>query len=160
MLLDTQHQESRVLSTSVTLAAGALVTPETSNEDIVADYLASKRSDRTRKIYGAAIREFFAIAGNLPLAEIGRSELADYAAAVTGALDAGIACPASRDYSRAYLHHLVKSKEILAQVMLSWHNLAFYQTLMTSMREAIGQGRFAAFRSAFHAGLNPPADDA
>jgi queuine tRNA-ribosyltransferase len=75
-------------------------------------------------------------------------------------LDPAIACPASRDYSRAYLHHLVKSREILAQVMLSWHNLAFYQTLMAAMREAIAQGRFAAFRSAFHAGLNPAADDA
>jgi len=70
-------------------------------------------------------------------------------------LDPDIACPASRDYSRAYLHHLVKSKEILAQVMLSWHNLAFYQALMAAMREAIAQGRFAAFRAAFHAGLRP-----
>jgi queuine tRNA-ribosyltransferase len=75
-------------------------------------------------------------------------------------LDLAIACPASRDYSRAYLHHLVKSKEILAQVMLSWHNLAFYQTLMATMREAIAQGRFAAFRSAFHAGLRADAGEA
>jgi len=70
-------------------------------------------------------------------------------------LDPSIACPASRDYSKAYLHHLVKSKEMLAAVMLSWHNLAFYQALMTAMREAIAGGRFAAFRSAFHAGLRP-----
>ena len=68
-------------------------------------------------------------------------------------LDATIDCPASRDYSRAYLHHLVKSREILAQVMLSWHNLAFYQTVMATMRAAIAEGRFAAFRAAFHAGL-------
>ena len=68
-------------------------------------------------------------------------------------LDADIDCPASRDYSRAYLHHLVKSREILAQVMLSWHNLAFYQGLMTRMREAIAQGCFATFRAAFHGGL-------
>jgi queuine tRNA-ribosyltransferase len=68
-------------------------------------------------------------------------------------LDAAIDCPASRDYSRAYLHHLVKSREILAQVMLSWHNLAFYQHVMAAMREAIAEGRFAAFRAAFHAGL-------
>ena len=70
-------------------------------------------------------------------------------------LDADIACPASRDYSKAYLHHLVKSKEILAQVMLSWHNLAFYQALMAAMRAAISEGRFQAFRSTFHAGLGP-----
>ena len=74
-------------------------------------------------------------------------------------LDADIACAASRDYARAYLHHLVKSKEILAQVMLSWHNLAFYQALMGAMREAIREGRFEAFRSAFHAGLHPAEPD-
>jgi queuine tRNA-ribosyltransferase len=74
-------------------------------------------------------------------------------------LDAAIACPASRDYSRAYLHHLVKSREILAQVMLSWHNLAFYQTVMAAMREAIAGGRFAAFRAAFHARLRGSDDD-
>jgi queuine tRNA-ribosyltransferase len=73
-------------------------------------------------------------------------------------LDAAIDCPASRDYSRAYLHHLVKSREILAQVMLSWHNLAFYQAVMAAMREAIAEGRFAAFRAAFHAGLRGPDD--
>jgi queuine tRNA-ribosyltransferase len=71
------------------------------------------------------------------------------------ALDPDIDCPASRDYSRAYLHHLVKSKEILAQVMLSWHNLAFYQTLVSVTREAIREGRFEAFRRSFHAGLHP-----
>jgi queuine tRNA-ribosyltransferase len=70
-------------------------------------------------------------------------------------LDGEIDCPASRDYSKAYLHHLVKSGEILAQVMLSWHNLAFYQALTARMREAIDAGRFAAFRAGFHAGLAP-----
>ena len=68
-------------------------------------------------------------------------------------LDATLACAASRDYSRAYLHHLVKSQEILGQVLLSWHNLAFYQALMAAVRTAIAEGRFAAFRKAFHAGL-------
>jgi queuine tRNA-ribosyltransferase len=68
-------------------------------------------------------------------------------------LDEAIDCPASRDYSKAYLHHLVKSGEILAQVMLSWHNLAFYQALTAAMRDAIRAGRFAAFRRRFHAGL-------
>jgi queuine tRNA-ribosyltransferase len=61
-------------------------------------------------------------------------------------LDAGIDCSASRDYSRAYLHHLVKAEEILGQVLLSWHNLAFYQTLMARLREAITEGRLDVFR--------------
>jgi queuine tRNA-ribosyltransferase len=61
-------------------------------------------------------------------------------------LDAEIDCPASRDYSRAYLHHLVKADEILGQVLLSWHNIAFYQVLMAALRSAIGEGRLDAFR--------------
>ncbi|WP_158913056.1 tRNA guanosine(34) transglycosylase Tgt [Caulobacter sp. S45] len=64
-------------------------------------------------------------------------------------LDGSSACPASRDYSKAYLHHLVKSDEILGQVLLSWHNVAFFQGLMSAMREAIAEGRFAAFRQSF-----------
>jgi queuine tRNA-ribosyltransferase len=64
-------------------------------------------------------------------------------------LDVDSDCPASRDYSKAYLHHLVKSGEILGQVLLSWHNLAFYQRLMAAMRRAIAEGRFAAFRAEF-----------
>jgi len=73
-------------------------------------------------------------------------------------LDAAIDCPASRDYSKAYLHHLVKSGEMLAAVLLSWHNLAFYQALTAAMRAAIREGRFEAFRRAFHAGLRPAGD--
>ncbi|HXQ17113.1 MAG TPA: tRNA guanosine(34) transglycosylase Tgt [Caulobacteraceae bacterium] len=69
-------------------------------------------------------------------------------------LDGESDCPASRDYSRAYLHHLVKSGEILGQVLLSWHNVAFFETLMARMREAITERRFDAFRQAFKAGLN------
>jgi queuine tRNA-ribosyltransferase len=61
-------------------------------------------------------------------------------------LDAASACPASRDYSRAYLHHLVKADELLAQILLSWHNVAFYQTLMQRLREAIAEGRLDGFR--------------
>jgi len=64
-------------------------------------------------------------------------------------LDETSACPASRDYSKAYLHHLVKSEEILGQVLLSWHNLAFFQTLMAALRAAIDEGRLAAFRADF-----------
>ena len=66
-------------------------------------------------------------------------------------LDASIACPASRAYSRAYLHHLVKSQEILGQVLLSWHNLAFFQALMAELRAAIAEGRLDAFRRDFKA---------
>ena len=58
-----------------------------------------------------------------------------------------VACPASRDYSRAYLHHLVKSGEILGQVLLSWHNIAFYQHLMGELRSAIAGGTLAALRA-------------
>ena len=55
--------------------------------------------------------------------------------------DATSACPASRDYSKAYLHHLMKSGEILGQVLLSWHNLSYFQSLMTELRLAIrGRG--------------------
>jgi queuine tRNA-ribosyltransferase len=68
-------------------------------------------------------------------------------------LDPTIDCPASRDYSKAYLHHLVRSDEILGQVLLSWHNSAFYQALTAAMRAAIAQQRFDAFRRDFHAGL-------
>jgi queuine tRNA-ribosyltransferase len=66
-------------------------------------------------------------------------------------LDPGSDCPASRDYSKAYLHHLVKSGEILGQVLLSWHNVAFYETLMARMRAAIAHGRLGAFRREFGA---------
>ena len=68
-------------------------------------------------------------------------------------LDASSDCPASRDYSKAYLHHLVKSEELLAQVLLSWHNIAYYQNLMRRMREAIAAGKFDLFAGAFRAGI-------
>ncbi len=64
-------------------------------------------------------------------------------------LDPESTVSASRDYSKAYLHHLVKSQEILGQVLLSWHNLGFYQTLMTGLRQAIVEGRIEAFRRDF-----------
>jgi len=64
-------------------------------------------------------------------------------------LDESLSCPASRDYSRAYLHHLVKSGEILGQVLISWHNLAFYAQLMADLRAAIAGHRLTAFRRDF-----------
>jgi queuine tRNA-ribosyltransferase len=60
-------------------------------------------------------------------------------------LDAGSSCPAARDYSRAYLHHLVKSGEILGMMLLTWANLAYYQDLMAGARAAIADGSFSAY---------------
>ncbi len=60
-------------------------------------------------------------------------------------LDEASSCPAARDYSRAYLHHLVKSGEYLAPMLLSWANVHFYQELMQGMRTAIAENRFADF---------------
>ena len=72
-------------------------------------------------------------------------------------LDPRINCPASRDYSKAYLHHLFKTGELLGQVLLSWHNIAYYQFLMTRLREAITEGRLAQFVETFKA-VNSSAD--
>jgi queuine tRNA-ribosyltransferase len=62
------------------------------------------------------------------------------------ALDPDSDCPASRDYSKAYLHHLVKCEEILGQVLLSWHNVAFFEALTARLRAAIQAGEFERFR--------------
>jgi queuine tRNA-ribosyltransferase len=66
-----------------------------------------------------------------------------------GPLDERCACPTCASYSRAYLHHLQKSGEILGAMLVTEHNLAFYQQLMQAMREAIGEGRFADFTAGF-----------
>jgi len=60
-------------------------------------------------------------------------------------LDEQSTCPAARDYSRAYLHHLVRSNEALGGMLLTWANLAYYQDLMAGIRKAIEEGRFADF---------------
>ncbi len=60
-------------------------------------------------------------------------------------LDEQSSCPAARDYSRAYLHHLVRSNEILGMMLLTWNNLAYYQDLMAGARAAIREGRFADY---------------
>jgi len=64
-------------------------------------------------------------------------------------LDADCACPACRAYSRAYLHHLWRAKEMLGQILLTWHNLHYYQELMARLRDAIAAGRLATWMSAF-----------
>jgi queuine tRNA-ribosyltransferase len=61
------------------------------------------------------------------------------------ALDEASSCPAARDYSRAYLHHLVKSNEILGGILLTTINVAYYQQLMAGIRAAVADQKFADF---------------
>ncbi|MDB5597144.1 MAG: queuine tRNA-ribosyltransferase [Hyphomicrobiales bacterium] len=60
-------------------------------------------------------------------------------------LDANSSCPAARDYSRAYLHHLMKAGEILGMMLLTWNNLSYYQDLMAGMRASIASRQFADY---------------
>jgi queuine tRNA-ribosyltransferase len=62
-------------------------------------------------------------------------------------LDPESDCPAARDYSKAYLHHLVKAGEALGAMLITWNNIATYQALMRTLREAIAEGRFEAVRA-------------
>jgi len=62
-------------------------------------------------------------------------------------LDATCSCPACRQFSRAYLHHTVKAGEIIAAVLLTWHNLTFYQRIMIGLRAAIAEGNMSAWIS-------------
>ena len=64
-------------------------------------------------------------------------------------LDEACRCPACRQFSRAYLHHLVRAGEILAPMLLTWHNLTYYQDLMAGLRGAIVEGTLARFAAAF-----------
>ena len=66
-------------------------------------------------------------------------------------LDEHCTCPACRNYSRAYLHHVFRSQEMISGMLLTWHNLHYYQEIMAGMRAAISEGRFAAWEAAFHA---------
>ncbi|GHT92306.1 queuine tRNA-ribosyltransferase [Betaproteobacteria bacterium] len=69
----------------------------------------------------------------------------------TRPLEEGCACYACRNFSRAYLHHLFRAKEILGAMLNTTHNLHYYQNLMAEMRQAIETGSFAAFADRFHA---------
>ena len=60
-------------------------------------------------------------------------------------LDEASDCPATRDYSRAYLHHLVKCNEALGGMLLTWNNLAYYQQVMAGAREAISSGTYSDY---------------
>ncbi|MGJ8545250.1 MAG: tRNA guanosine(34) transglycosylase Tgt [Sulfitobacter sp.] len=66
-------------------------------------------------------------------------------------IDEECTCPACRGYSRAYLHHVFRSQEIISSMLLTWHNLHYFQQIMEGMRGAIAENRFAAWQSDFHA---------
>ncbi|WP_237153794.1 tRNA guanosine(34) transglycosylase Tgt [Oryzibacter oryziterrae] len=62
-------------------------------------------------------------------------------------IDPESSCPAARDYSRAYIHHLVRTGEALGAMLLTWVNVAYYQSLMQGIRDAIEAGRFEDFKA-------------
>ena len=66
-----------------------------------------------------------------------------------GPLDQECGCPTCANYGRAYVHHLVRSGEILGAMLMTEHNLSFYQRIMQGLRDAIREGRFAAHAAAF-----------
>lgn len=66
-------------------------------------------------------------------------------------LDEDCTCPACRNYSRAYLHHVFRAQEIISSMLLTWHNLHYYQELMAGLRAAISEGRLSDFVAAFEA---------
>lgn len=69
----------------------------------------------------------------------------------TRPIDEECGCPACTQYSRAYVHHLIKSGEILGAMLLTWHNLQFYQDLMAGLRQAIAEGSLTEYANAFRA---------
>jgi queuine tRNA-ribosyltransferase len=66
-------------------------------------------------------------------------------------LDESCTCPACRNYSRAYLHHVFRSHEMISGMLLTWHNLHYFQQIMGEMRDAIAAGTFAVWEADFHA---------
>ncbi|MDO5705481.1 MAG: tRNA guanosine(34) transglycosylase Tgt, partial [Paracoccus sp. (in: a-proteobacteria)] len=66
-------------------------------------------------------------------------------------LDENCTCPACRSYSRAYLHHVFRAGEMISGMLLTWHNLHYFQELMAGLRDAIATGQTAAFVADFHA---------
>src|SRR4051812_22256472 len=76
-----------------------------------------------------------------------------------GPLDPACPCPTCAGWSRAYLHHLVRAGEILGAMLMTEHNLWFYQELMADLRAAIGEGRLTAFANGFRSGYCRPAAD-
>ncbi len=66
-------------------------------------------------------------------------------------LDESCGCPVCAQFSRAYIHHLIRAGEILGAMLMTEHNLSFYQALMADLRAAIGEGRLTAFAAEFRA---------
>ena len=66
-------------------------------------------------------------------------------------LDEACSCPACRNYSRAYLHHVFRAGEMISGMLLTWHNLHYYQELMQGLRDAIAAGSLKQFVAEFHA---------
>ena len=66
-------------------------------------------------------------------------------------IDDACTCPACTNYSRAYLHHVFRSQEMISSMLLTWHNLHYFQQIMGEMRAAIAAGTFAQWQAAFHA---------
>ncbi|MEA1014783.1 tRNA guanosine(34) transglycosylase Tgt [Sphingosinicella sp. LY1275] len=77
-----------------------------------------------------------------------------------GPLDSECGCPVCATWSRAYLHHLVRAGEILGAMLMTEHNIHFYQALMADLRAAITEGRLAAFANAFRARYHAPRKEA
>jgi queuine tRNA-ribosyltransferase len=67
-------------------------------------------------------------------------------------LDAECTCPTCTNYSRAYLHHVFRAQEMISGMLLTWHNLHYFQEIMQGMRDAISAGAFEAWEVDFHAG--------
>jgi queuine tRNA-ribosyltransferase len=71
-------------------------------------------------------------------------------------LDPGCACPGCAKHSRAYLHHLFRAGEMLGPMLLTWHNLTYYQSLMRGIRSSIKSGQFSNYASSLRAGWVAP----
>ena len=67
-------------------------------------------------------------------------------------LDEHCTCPACSNYSRAYLHHVFRAQEMISGMLLTWHNLHYFQEIMAGMRDAIAVGQFDTWEADFHAG--------
>jgi len=64
-------------------------------------------------------------------------------------LDEDCTCPACRNYSRAYLHHVFRAQEMISGMLLTWHNLHYFQEIMAGMRSAIAAGTFESWQASF-----------
>jgi queuine tRNA-ribosyltransferase len=71
-------------------------------------------------------------------------------------LNCTIQCPASQDYTKAYVHHLIRSGELLGAMILSWHNIAYFEDLMARIRASIAAGTFESFVTEFRANWSQP----